>query len=223
MSVNTRARIVEGGVIVGSILLAFAIDAGWSARGEARDQAVIMGALYSEMQSTVDRIDGHLERRRQFAEALATFLGSSPTALADLSSDSAGSLLRRLTFLAPFTASIDPVRSADVARLDDVALRTLLGDWMGAAENVAEDQTFLVAASIELARLSGLVGGPRALSRFDFPEVPQPNVGLSRLRSEGQFVDAILVFDRREQNNLRKIRALREHTVSVLFQLESKR
>ena len=128
---NARARVIEVCVIVGSILLAFAIEAGWDARGEARDEALVLGALRSEMESTVERIDAHLERRSGFSDALSTFLETPPETLAALDPDSAASLLRSLTLFAAFTASAGSVRSLDVTALDDVELRTLLGAWQG--------------------------------------------------------------------------------------------
>jgi len=208
------------GVIVGSILLAFAIDAGWDARGDAKDEAVVLAALRSEMESTVERIDDRLERRARYSETLTAFLESSPSALADLPPDSARDLMRSLVSFSAFTVSADRVQSANVASLDDVELRVRLGEWIAAADNVAEDAPVLIARGLELADLSGLAGGPRAMSQFDFPEVPGPNIGLSRLRQEGRFVDALLVFNGMEQNNLRKIRVLRRYSLAVLDRLQ---
>ena len=91
---NWKRLALEVVVIVGSILLAFGIEAWWDARGEAREEALVLQAIRSEMEATLERIDAHRARRAVVSEALVTFLESSPAALAVLDPDSAASFLR---------------------------------------------------------------------------------------------------------------------------------
>ena len=156
-----RARLIEVGVIVGSILLAFAVDAVWDARGEARDEAAVLEAIRSDMRSNLQRIDSHFVRREQVSARLDLFLESTPTALAALSPDSAVSLLGGLTASGPFTPSGGALRTSNLSLLDDVELRSLLGAWQSMAEGVVEDAPFLTSGALEIERLSGLAGGPR--------------------------------------------------------------
>ncbi len=70
---------VEGVVIVGSILLAFGIQAWWDGRQEAERLQQTLISLEAAFVENVEGIDEQLAVSDEFRERLETFFGMSPS------------------------------------------------------------------------------------------------------------------------------------------------
>ena len=68
----TVGRALSGGaVIVGSILLAFAIDAGWDAYRERADEQAVLASLEAEFVSNLETLERVIRRHEGFADRAA--------------------------------------------------------------------------------------------------------------------------------------------------------
>ena len=63
--------VVEGLVIVGSILLAFAIDAGWDAHRQRADEQAVLASLEAEFVSNLETLERIIGRHEGFADRAA--------------------------------------------------------------------------------------------------------------------------------------------------------
>lgn len=216
-AVRGRAYLTEGAVIVLSILLAFAIDAGWEARSTARDEAALLDAIRSDMTNTLERLDVWVGFMELVSERTERFVETTPGALAQLDPDTAAAFLRGFLASGTFTPSDGALRTSDLSLIGDHELRTELGSWLLLAENVTEDLPILESGAREVALRSGVAGAPRAIMGIAlFPEVGTPPSVLAQLREEPEFIDALLIHHRKRRQNLKKLAGLREVTVSVL-------
>ncbi len=137
---------IEGLVIVGSILLAFGIDAAWEERQERAEEQEILARLEDDMvnnRADLERANGGNERT---TESFRVFLGMTPEALYDLPEDSASNLLRSLVRAVTFTPFDGTLRTADLSLLHDAQTREAVGSWMGRADDVTEGLPALLAS-----------------------------------------------------------------------------
>lgn len=77
---------VEGVVIVGSILLAFAIDAWWDQLGQREDERVALTGLEADFSGYIDRLSrirDNNQRRVEAARRLLDATGPGPSPLSD--------------------------------------------------------------------------------------------------------------------------------------------
>ena len=134
--IRWKRALIEGAVIVGSILLAFGIDAGWDARGEASRRSVVMEGLRSDFaaaRTDLDRVTAFHLGGRESAETLM-HLGDAGPVAADRAAR-VDSLFARLAG----TASFDPplgtlealINSGNLDLLDDPGLAVELTRFQG--------------------------------------------------------------------------------------------
>ena len=221
MTVDWRGRLGEASVIVGSILLAFAIDAAWDARMERTQEAAVLSAIRDDMAANLRESDRVL-RAREFAdESLEVFLEGTPEALDALPSDSAGAVFNGLTVAATFTSFQGSLSATNLGLVRDLELRTELGAWIGQAADVAETGPFLIEGNQALEELASPAGAIRArAAAIGMMSGGDPaNVVLGRLREDVRFVDAALRFDRVRSINTTKLLQLRETTEHILTRL----
>ena len=138
--------LVEGVVIVGSILLAFGIDAWWDARQERVEEAEILAGLHREFTGNRDALNRRIEQHSNMLAAFAAILASIDegdwTSTEWSVDDAIGQLL------APPTSDLgNGVRDALVQAgrleiLSNVVLRERLAEWPAFYEEVLDDEIF---------------------------------------------------------------------------------
>jgi hypothetical protein len=162
--VRWKRALIEGMVIVGSILLAFGIDAGWDARDEASRRSAVIEGLRSDFataRADLDRVTAfHLEGR-QAAEALMR-IGAGGRPLSEDLSSRVDSLFGGLAG----TASFDPplgtlealINSGDLDLLDDPGLAVELTRFQGEVVDLDREQRFARENLIRLFEYLGSEG-----------------------------------------------------------------
>lgn len=135
--------LAEGAIIVVSILLAFAIDAGWESRQAAQWRREALVDLRREAESNRDGLEQYIALY-EAAVGAATRIYSDPASLRGLSTDS----LARVFALSVFMPTFDPddaalnslVRSGQFDRIEDRRLRTAISQWVDLSEDLAENR-----------------------------------------------------------------------------------
>lgn len=135
--------LAEGAIIVVSILLAFAIDAGWESRQEGAWRREALGDLRREAEANQAALSEYI-LLYETGVAAAERIYSETSALSDLPSDS----LARVFALSVFIPTFDPddavltslVRSGQLDRIEDRALRSAVSRWLDLTEDVAENR-----------------------------------------------------------------------------------
>ena len=215
--------LTEAGVIIASILVAFAIDATWDARQERQHEEQILAAVLEDMRANL----GELERVEQ---ALADselvveyFLGASPAALAAVSTDSATTAISvLLTGVATFGAYDGSLSGSNLSFVSDLALRNDLGAWLGQAADVLEDGPYLREGVDRLTRNPSAGTALRAIFDVGPDDRVGPELGeaLAGLRADTDFVDEVLRQTVTRGINAGKLERLRETTERILARLE---
>ena len=124
---------VEGVVIVGSILLAFAIDAWWDQVGRAEEERVALVSLESDFSGYLDalaRTRSNNERRIDAARRIVKATGSAhaPLSTAELQSDLAVVVMYNLINLQRGTLG-SLLETNRLSWISDAQLRSKLVDW----------------------------------------------------------------------------------------------
>jgi hypothetical protein len=168
-----RRGLVEVALIVGSILLAFAIDAAWDARGEGIAERELLETLRAEF---VDLREGLAFNRRRWAfvsqaterllVAQSTGVFPSPAAMDTLLSR----FLTPTTFDADQRALAGASASGGLATISDRELRNRLAAWPGIVSEVQDNELagrefilrvlvpYLSEHDVPLGRAHALVG-----------------------------------------------------------------
>jgi hypothetical protein len=164
---NSRSglrRVLDGAAIVLSILLAFAIDAGWDEVQERRAEQEILAGLQTDFTANQAQLSSVVAAHRRRAEVYSWFRGSSLEEIRDVSQDSANMIYTELW--APRT--FDPARSSIDALIgagrfgviQDRELRNRLTGFLNLADDLAEESMRMQTGSE--AVLQGTIphGGP---------------------------------------------------------------
>jgi hypothetical protein len=135
---RSRARwrnrlIIEGLVVVASILVAFALDAWWSQRAERQVELGNLRALSSDFRQNVTRLETVIAREEEIVGASRRLLAVGDARDAQLPADSLAQLLGSLFVSSRF----DPVMGAyeavvgsgGLAQIRDDSLRLALADF----------------------------------------------------------------------------------------------
>lgn len=151
-------------MIVGSILLAFSIDAAWDGRAEGQRRDAMLAALGSDMalaKGEIDRVFGHNLIGRDAAEDLLNLEGAP---LADDSQRFAvDSLVSALwsgmaSYDAPMGAVASLVNSGDLDLLDDPLLASYLTAFPALVANLEREQQVLQTTAFDLNAYLGSEG-----------------------------------------------------------------
>jgi hypothetical protein len=134
---------IEGAVIVGSILLAFGIDAWWDERVERTEEQVVLRQLAAEFADNATQLDSVLAIHHRGLEAAAVLLGVARREVR-IDADS----LRRLvwtvdqpwTFNAKRGALESMIASGQLGIIRNDSLRVALASWPGVLDDFAEDE-----------------------------------------------------------------------------------
>lgn len=139
MSEETPGRgwgktILEGLLIVLSILLAFGIEAGWSERGERQAEVEALRGLHDDFVQTVDRLaeagSQHARIRTASIRLLSMTGPNAAPGVPDITLDSLVMVLIGAPIVFPVTATYDAlVASGQVHLLSSGELRRMLATW----------------------------------------------------------------------------------------------
>ena len=177
--------LVEGAVIVGSILLAFGIEAWWDGAQDRVAERDILSGLLIDFQENEQQVADQLLMREwevSIAGDLTGQLRAAPPSTELVVADSVlMSLLTSSTF-DPITSTLDAsVSSGQVALIRSAAVREHLADWrrvlVGLHENeLAVRDIVHTLLAPELASLTRLGGAAEALARGrDAGTLPAPS------------------------------------------------
>lgn len=108
MDMLWRSRLSEGAVIVGSILLAFTIDAWWERRGEVEVERTMIRAVVTEVESNRSALRRHLDLLGRGLDRIDRFMKSTPEELASIHVDS----VRPFVVALPSAPSFNPLLEA---------------------------------------------------------------------------------------------------------------
>lgn len=161
---SARRRLMDGAAIVLSILLAFAIDAGWDEIQERRAEQEILAGLQTDFVSNQMQLSSVVAAHRRRAANYSWFRSSSPDEIRRISPDSANSIYTELwgprTF-DPARSSIDALIGAGrFGVIQDRELRNRLTGFLNLADDLAEESMRMQSGSE--AVLEGTIphGGP---------------------------------------------------------------
>jgi hypothetical protein len=222
-----RRVLIEAAVIVGSILLAFGIDAGWDTKGErATARAVLLDleAEFRESLALIDQIIRIREGRASSAESLLEGMAAFPDQQSlDLALVQV--FLTYTTVNVPTGAHTSYLGGTSASTIEPQALRTLLASWPGKLEDNAEDE------AIEIQRVNEQLT-PFLTERINlgpvynahpaqiYGEFPTEDVGTGleaeRLLSDPEFRNLVRVRLARTRVLVREARALRAAAQEIL-------
>jgi hypothetical protein len=130
---TSNRLLVEGAVIVASILLAFAIDRGYESYQERREEAAILEGLRSDFLANQEALESHLEWYDRWSDGISDVQEYISGGSAE---PKAGELEQALTVLFanptfdPSTATLDVIESSGRGSLlSDPELRVLIAEW----------------------------------------------------------------------------------------------
>jgi hypothetical protein len=137
-----RRAITEAPIIVGSILLAFAIDAGWGARSERIDRHEILEGLRAEFVEHREAYPRLIERAEERMADMQLLMSGEEALTAGLDR------VNRSIFQLLIVTTKDPGRgvrdalisSGKLEIIRDVELRMRLADWEGVVDEVRDNQ-----------------------------------------------------------------------------------
>jgi len=200
--------LVEGAVIVASILIAFMIDAAWDLRSDLADEQDLLRAIELDMIANRQDIDRVIANHRRAMAATDLFLELTPDQLLRLSQDSVD-LVSGLTGTSSFDPSDASLANANLASLRDLGLLQELGTWSRQLTNERAAAGPLDNAIWELRT----VGGEVAPEFFiDGPT----REGLRSLRSSPRFVGVQIALQMLRTSDARLLTRLGIQTDSVL-------
>jgi hypothetical protein len=161
---RVATRMVEGITIVISILLAFAIDAGWDRYQEnARASQALVG-LRGDFEVNRARMDDLLDVHRARADAHEWFQRASPDDILALPPDSATTIYRLLYTASTFDgvrAQADAlVGAGDLGLITDPALRRNVTAFLRATDDLAEDAARVNETGLAFLEATMAHGGP---------------------------------------------------------------
>ena len=203
---------VEGAVIVASILLAFAIEAGWQSSRERQATREMLTAVQAELLANREGLVSATQKYRDNAAAAAlllTLTGPSPDQAAISAAAEPIGTLMKPDLLRLQDASIDMlIASGQLAQIGDAQLRGAIGDWRETlsgleATRLDAREAWLGRAwplvlqhvpQLELEHASGFAGSPTM--RSEFLDVVPPSSGFDSdyvgLLGHMQFESAIV-------------------------------
>ena len=137
---------VEGVVIVGSILLAFGIDAWWSDRQAEELEAAMSAAAYEEVAANQSALVSQLELSEYSLARIDRFLRATPRVLAQVPGDSVFATLSgfgRAEDFEPITGAALTFLQSPAASLAQASARGSVNRWVQALEKAEVERAVL--------------------------------------------------------------------------------
>jgi hypothetical protein len=165
--------LVEGAVIVVSILLAFGIDAAWDSRSEARAEQALLTSLRAEFESNRSVIENSIRVHQRHASGASYLLRAGPEA----SLDSLANAVARSTYFLttdPTTGAISSaIAGGGLERVKNERLRDLIAAWPGDFNDIEENEALewslvhehqmrLIGEYVDVASLAALTNSWRS-------------------------------------------------------------
>ena len=141
--------VIEAAAIVGSILLAFAIDAWWNDRVEQRALRDALQAVRADFLATKKELTTVIDANEAYIEGVMALVSIKPDDIENMDSAMKAELANLLptggiTF-DPVLGSLDAfVASGHLNRVQNLDVRGLIGAWSGLMDEIGEDQRILI-------------------------------------------------------------------------------
>ena len=168
---------LQAAAIVGSILLAFAIDAWWENRQEREIENSALVSLHRDFLVSREDLDEALRTFDGWRAHFTRFQSSTAAELAVLDQADAGPIVTSLSpgmTFDPTSGTLDAlVNDGRLGLIDDSTLREGLATWLRALEDIIENEADIRAGSLRVQIGMEPHGGP-----FQVP-VPGRNVNLN--------------------------------------------
>ena len=140
---SLRNALVEGFVIVASILIAFALDASWDSYQEARAEQEILRSLLEEFEEAAERIAATIEVEKRSLAASASLMDHIGPTPPDLASDSLEALVVTIfavnTLEVPAGALNSLLASGDLGLISSDSIQDALTRWPALVSDVREN------------------------------------------------------------------------------------
>ena len=153
--------VVEGIVIVGSILMAFGIDALWEQRQEAQRVQIALANLQTSVEASLVEVDAERSRLELEQRRLLTFTQMDPASLEVLSPDTAAMLL--MAVVRPVVNDLNSgvilrmLAGDDLVRLADPEFQSGVAEWGDGWQNLRQRHESLYQIEREMLVALGRV------------------------------------------------------------------
>jgi len=156
--------LVEGIVIIVSILLAFGIDTWWAGVQERREESAALKSLVTDLEANVAELDEAISRHSDFVRRLHYLEGASAADLHALPQDSVRPFLNAIGAYHSFdsqSGTLDRlIASGDLGLVSDEGLRAKLIEWQAAVADVMEEGAESREQAVATDERLALLGGP---------------------------------------------------------------
>jgi hypothetical protein len=139
---------VESVAIILSILLAFAIDAGWDAIKERSQEKAYLVSLLSDFKETRSRINESTDAHMRFIDSASQLLGIHGSDAPNIESEALENMLSAVFFnwqslFLPSGSRDALFASGDIEIIDKEELRAMLAAWPSVVADAAEDDSLI--------------------------------------------------------------------------------
>lgn len=229
-STRYRRLLVEGVVIVTSILLAFAIDALWAQRQDRSAERQALVSLESEFESNRQLIRLVIDMHIEFRETVTEFSDLAEPELQDLDQTS----VSRIVLAAANPWTFDPVLGTTDAlvgagRLElirDHELREALSTFLNLVADLTEDVGYMASASEAVWKREAELGGPWTDPATEMSTsgligglsfIPKATPGdLVRLRRDESYMGLVRRYHLNAAYYVQELERLDEHMAEIL-------
>ena len=177
---------VEGVVIVGSILLALALDAWWDERQERAEEQEILRGLEADFVSNLEQLRRVIRTHQGFDARLVRLDAMTDLEVTTVAFDSLSQYLSSINVSLTFDArdgTLDGViGSGKLALIRDVGLRDMLVEWKSGVEDAEEEAGELRDAGGRALQRMGELGGPWSGGTVTGPIAEFPSLSEARSR-----------------------------------------
>ena len=231
-----KSRLGEAIAIVLSILVAFAIDAGWDERQDRNDESELLAALRVEYESNLDLVREVIDAHASYIADTEIASRLAPADYDTMSIDTASRLV--LSFANPWT--FDPalgttetlISSGQIGLIRDRELSEMLSTFMNYVDDAEEDAAYVRSGSEYVWREEFRLGGPwfngevesssqGALSGLDFIPSATPD-DLRRLWADPLVRGGALMNQMNAAYYLVELRRLRDQVDAILNRLPAR-
>jgi hypothetical protein len=227
---HQRRLIVEGLVIVASILLAFSIDAAWAQRQLRIEEREALAALEAEFSANLEQVDHIIETYLSDRARVATLRTATPAELRALSQSEVSAMMLATTNIWTFDPALGAtdalVSAGRLGVLRDPLLRQALSSFTHLVADAAEDVPPLRSFIDEIWRMEAEHGGPWtdpatevswAGPIEDFPYLPRATADdLIRIREDARHMSLVARLHLNAAYYVGELERLRAQIVTVL-------
>ncbi len=227
---------VEGAVIVGSILLAFGLQAWWDGVQEREEEQRVLVGLEADFAQSQVGLHQVIDSHEAMVARIARLEAMSEAERAAVSPDSmwvfVEAMLRPMTFDGRDGTLDAVIASGGLVTISDPRLRDLLVEWQRLQVDVSEEATRLYDISDQVMRrvvqLRGPSGIPPAMVAYAMPGLPDARshyetADLDMLASDSALTDLVQLKMIKATVYLSEIRPMADHTDTVLTLIRANR